>query len=226
MIRSLEINKFMCYTYNLLIRRISSTGYQNVCSNHLKSQIKCFSTVLDTNSVAEQQKKKKKTTRIPQIKLIHPDKSVTISLLEEAQKLAKRQNLHLVKQQCTDTDNRDVYELCDSTEFFENRSKEDTAGNVTYKNTKFFPIQSKINEHDLAIKLSNINKLLQKNHKIKIAIMFPAEHTEKEDVIKSLKKRVQGKLTEERKKGSTFMLIYLPLLNTSSDSDKNIVDVK
>ncbi|XP_076294333.1 uncharacterized protein LOC143215781 [Lasioglossum baleicum] len=224
MIRSSEINRFTCYTYNLLTSRTSSKGYQNVCS--LKSEIKCFSTVLDANTETEENKKRKKTVRVPNIKLIHPDKSMTISLLEEAQKIAKRQNLHLVKQTYTDRDNRDVYELCDSTEFFENRSKEDTTEKVVYKNTKFFPIQSKIKEHDLAIKLNNINKLLQKNHKIKIAIMFPTEYTEKEEVIKTVKKRVQGELKEERKKGSSFMLIYLPLLNKSNnDSDKNIVDV-
>ncbi|XP_078037027.1 uncharacterized protein LOC144470088 isoform X2 [Augochlora pura] len=204
MIRSLEIYKFVYHNYNLSKTRISSRIYGNVCHNRIKFPVRYCSTDLDSSyDVEEQNKSKKKTVRIPNIKLVFPDGSMNITALEEAEKISRSRKYHLVKESYLDADKRDVYKLLDNKSFFgslhnKNTKKKDIGSN---KGTKLFHIYSKISERDLEIKLKNVNK---------------------ETMLKNLKKMVQGELIEENKKGPSLVFIYKPLLIESSKSDENI----
>ncbi|XP_078037026.1 uncharacterized protein LOC144470088 isoform X1 [Augochlora pura] len=225
MIRSLEIYKFVYHNYNLSKTRISSRIYGNVCHNRIKFPVRYCSTDLDSSyDVEEQNKSKKKTVRIPNIKLVFPDGSMNITALEEAEKISRSRKYHLVKESYLDADKRDVYKLLDNKSFFgslhnKNTKKKDIGSN---KGTKLFHIYSKISERDLEIKLKNVNKVLQKNFRVKLAISFPSDDINKETMLKNLKKMVQGELIEENKKGPSLVFIYKPLLIESSKSDENI----
>ncbi|KZC07756.1 hypothetical protein WN55_08078 [Dufourea novaeangliae] len=135
----------------------------------------------------ENQKQKKiKTPRIPKITLINLDQSKTIVLLEDAMKLAKRNNFHLIKLLYTDgSDEREVYKLCTHKEIIANETeRNDNVKNhesIKFKSFKVFSIDTKITEYDLDVKLKNINKLLQKGHRIKLLL----KHYDNQKVKKS-----------------------------------------
>ncbi|XP_033333955.2 uncharacterized protein LOC117224867 [Megalopta genalis] len=227
MINSLRTDKFMFHIYNLFMRRTSCRIYENMCSNHMKFQIRYFEEISDPNfGIEEPNKERKRTVRIPNIRLIHPDGTVTITLLERAQKIAKSRNFFLVKESYVDTDARDVYKLCDKIDVFGSKSNKDTTKNTNHKfrSTKYFQMQSKISEHDLIIKLDNINKLLQKNYKIKLVITFPTDKVDKETIIKIVRGRLQGDCIDEKKKGNALVLVYTPLLTKSGKVDENVVN--
>ncbi|XP_016908305.2 uncharacterized protein LOC107995350 isoform X2 [Apis cerana] len=50
----------------------------------------------NVNNLEEKTDKKKKIPKIPKITLIHPNNSITVTVLEDAEKLADRRNLQLV----------------------------------------------------------------------------------------------------------------------------------
>ena len=231
MLRPLKIIKYLYYANNQLVRGNSIEIGQNVCNNLAQRQAISFSANRKTISPAEEeQKKKKKTPRVPRITLVHPDESVTIVLLEEAQKLAKRRNLHLAKMPYIDTkSDRDVYKLYSNadavSENVEKPSEEASKNDKQVKSTKLFPIQSRISDHDLDVKITNVNKLLTKRHRIKLLISFSLE--EKERLLQHVKRNVQGVLSEERFKQNSVILIYLPLLiSECSNSKENIGNTK
>ena len=231
MLRSLKVLKYLYYANNQLVRGNSIEIGQNACNNLAQRQAISFSANSKTNlQTEEEQKKKKKTPRIPRITLIHPDESVTIVLLEEAQKLAKRRNLNLAKMPYIDTkSDRDVYKLYSNAdavnENVEKHSEETSKNDKQVKSTKLFPIQSRISDHDLDVKITNVNKLLTKRHRIKLLISFNVE--EKERLLQHVKRKVQGVLSEERMKQNSVILIYLPLLDSEcSNSKENIGNTK
>ncbi|XP_076681803.1 uncharacterized protein LOC143375962 [Andrena cerasifolii] len=230
MLRPLKVIKYLYYANNQLVRGNSIEIGQNACNNLAQRQAISSSAICKSNLQAEEeQKKKKKTPRIPRITLIHPDESVTIVLLDEAQKLAKRRNLQLEKMPYIDTkSDRDVYKLYSNADAIsENIEKhsEETSKNCTVKSTKLFPIQSRISDHDLDVKITNVNKLLTKRHRIKLLISFSLE--EKERLLQHVKRKVQGVLSEERLKQNSVILIYVPLLDSEcSNSKENIGNTK
>lgn len=181
MLRPLKIIKYLYYANNQLVRGNSIEIGQNACNNLAQRQAISFSANCKASSQAEaEQKKKKKTPRVPRITLIHPDESVTIVLLEEAEKLAKRRNLQLAKMPYIDTKaDRDVYKLYSNadavSENVEKHSEEASKNDKQVKSTKLFPIQSRISDHDLDVKITNVNKLLTKRHRIKLLISFSPE---------------------------------------------------
>lgn len=141
-------------------------------------------------------KKRKKTVRIPDITLMNIDGSITITKLEQAEKLAKRHNFHLLKLPYIDTkSSRHIYKLIDhatyireigTSEIDENEGRvENKESNQNkkkvhkYKSTKLFEMSAKIDKHDLNTKLNNINKLLNKNHVIKIIFTHSENHKHK-----------------------------------------------
>ena len=228
MLRPLKIIKYLYYANNQLVRGNSIEIGQNACNNLAQRQAISFSANCRTNLQAEEeQKKKKKTPRIPRITLIHPDESVTIVLLEEAQRLAKRRNLHLTKMPYIETkSDREVYKLYSNadaiSETVEKHSGETSTNDKQVKSTKLFPIQSRISDHDLDVKINNVNKLLTKRHRIKLLISFTLE--EKERLLQHVKRKVQGVLSEERMKQNSVILIYLPLLDSECSNSKENID--
>lgn len=130
---------------------------------------------LDSDGV---KKPRPKTVPVPRITLVSPDNSITVTVLEDAQRLAKRRNLTLVKVIDLDSKTqRPLYKLANSTDVLEEDviDEEDTknvdrAEQKSSKGTKLFYISAKITKHDLQTKTKNVMKLLSKGHKAKIVI--------------------------------------------------------
>lgn len=117
-------------------------------------------------------KPRPKTVPVSKITLVSPDNSVTMTVLEEAQRLAKRRNLTLVKVDDVKDKTRAVYKLVNSADILEEdaTSVEDTTAQKLKKGTKIFYISGKITEHDLQTKIKNMVRLLSKGHKVKIFV--------------------------------------------------------
>lgn len=118
-----------------------------------------------------------KTVPVPRITLVSPDNSTTVTVLEEAQRLAKRRNLTLIKVSDLEAKSqRPIYKLVSSTgilEEFDEDTKDaetDRRDKIVQKDTKLFYISAKITEHDLQTKTKNVLRQLTKRHKVKIVI--------------------------------------------------------
>lgn len=180
MLRIPKIINVICSSSNLRTLRHGNKISQCVQSNSLRCKLSFdvnYSTNLDADN---EEKPRRKTMRIPKITLVHPDNSITVTLLEEAEKLAKRRKLELVQvfNNCSKNE-RDVYKL--KTHIGETQSQEDVATKEhdsvkrRKKSTKLFILKHKIDENDLVIKMNNINKSLKKGYKVKILHTNPNE---------------------------------------------------
>jgi len=119
-------------------------------------------------------KPRPKTEPIPKITLLSLDNSTTVTVLEVAQRLAKRRNLTLIKvSELEDKTQRPLYKLMNNANIFE-EIKEDKDAQKLRKGTKLFYIAAKITEHDLWTKTKNMTKLLNVGHKVKVAITLDA----------------------------------------------------
>lgn len=121
-------------------------------------------------------KPRPKTEPVPRITLVSPDNSTTVTVLEEAQRLAKRRNFTLVKISDLEAKTqRPLYKLVSTSSGILGETDKDTkdtkdADRTAQKGTKLFYISAKITEHDLQTKTKNVLKLLTKKHKVKIVI--------------------------------------------------------
>ena len=174
---------------------------------------------------AVEEKKKGKTTRTPKITLIHTDKSVSVISLENAEKLAKRRNLELIHVSDTSKSGRSVYELVSSSKIDEmTNNVEVCKDEQKIKSIKIFTIKQNIMNYDLNVKINNINKTLKKNYKAKILFSHP--NGPQEEVIKEIKKKIQGFISGTQKNKDSTILIYTPLLKDENISSKEDVNDK
>lgn len=179
MLRFFRVDKFLNNTRNLLLYG----GTNEICPSVHNVLVQCqMISISGTDRMdlcEEDEKKRKKTPRISKITLINPDESVTITGLEAAEKIAKRRNLKLIKMPHIGTrSDRDIYKLYNEADFVNEEQdtfSEKASESKTMRSTKLFPIRSKINDHDLEIKISNINRLLEKNYRIKLLVSCTAE---------------------------------------------------
>lgn len=145
-------------TPNLRLHR-----YQAFCKKAIQENV-------DDNSANKKQRPK--TVPVPKITLLLPDNSITVTVLEEAQRLAKRRKLNLIKVSDLDSKTqRPSYKLTTSSTVFEESEEEDTSKDTQKsRSIKLLYISSKINDHDLQVKTKHLLKLLNKRHKVKIVI--------------------------------------------------------
>lgn len=149
-----------------------------VAYNHCASQYQTFSTrktsiFEDNNPDVNSKPQRPKTEPIPKITLILLNGSITVTELEDAQRLAKRRNLSLIK--VSDTANkaqRFVYKLVSNSTLIDEIGDDEIIqrNKQKSKDTKLLYISGKITEHDLQTKLRNVVKLLQKGNKVKIVL--------------------------------------------------------
>lgn len=129
--------------------------------------------------------KKPKTTPIPRITLVNGD-LVSISTLAEAQKLAKRRDLKLVKILDLDTKTqRPIYKLMTGSEYHaedlkqrEEKKKERQSG-TTLKGEKVLIVNSNISLHDLKIHCNKMIKWLSKRYEVRVVINGDVNNMEK-----------------------------------------------
>lgn len=131
--------------------------------------------ILEENDDAASAKQQRpKTVPVPKITLVSLDNSVTVTVLDEAQRLAKRRKLNLVKVSDLDSKTqRPVYKLMNSSVFIKEvgeKVEDNDEDKQKSKDAKLHYISAKIAEHDLLTKMKNVVKLLNKRHKVKIVI--------------------------------------------------------
>lgn len=183
MLRLLGI-RFIFKINKLFLNKNETKEIQYIQNNFLWHQKINFNLNNMNNLEEKTDKKKQKIPRIPKITLIHPNKSVTVTLLEDAEKLANRRNLQLVHVSDKSKNNRHIYKLVEYSKI-EEKEEEKEEKEEKYlkkkihndkkklKSTKLFTIKNDIMNYDLNIKINNVNKVLKKNHKVKIFFIHP-----------------------------------------------------
>lgn len=116
-------------------------------------------------------KPRPKTEPVPKITLVSPDNSTTVTVLEVAQRLAKRRNFTLIKVSDIEAKTqRPLYKLVNNTGVLEEAEIDTKAVSKSSKGNKLFYMSAKIAEHDLLTKTKNVVRLLNKGHKVKVVI--------------------------------------------------------
>ncbi|CAD1476527.1 unnamed protein product, partial [Heterotrigona itama] len=226
MLRSSEMFKFLFNPSKLLLTKTDFNINQCVENNFLWNQTINFS----KNYIDSEEGEKvlrKKAPKICKITLIHPNKTLSVTTLEEAEKLAKRKNFQLVFVADSSKNDRKVYQLKDSSMLDEltNNVEEIVEMKQKIKTTKLFTIKHSTMDHDLDIKIKNINNILKKNFKAKIFFNHP--NGPREETLDYIKKKVKGVISEIQEKKGTTIFLFLPVLNdkniSSDDSNNNDV---
>lgn len=126
--------------------------------------------------------KTRKPLKSPEITLISADDVVTSVTLEDAEKLAKRRNLKLVKIIDFDTKTeRPTYKLMTVQQFFQEeaktKEKKKKERDSTYKDDKLFQMSSKIGENDLYNKIKQMHRALKRKHIVRVYISHDGNPT-------------------------------------------------
>ena len=174
MLRSSEMFKFLFKPSKLLLTKTDRNINQCVQKNFLWNQaINLNKNYADSGE--EEKVLRKKTPKICKITLIHPNKTLSVTTLEEAEKLANRRNFQLVFVAESSKSGRKVYQLKDSLMLDEpvNNLEKIVEIEQKLKAFKLFTIKHSITNHDLDIKIKNINKILKKNFKAKVFFNHP-----------------------------------------------------
>lgn len=155
------------------------SGYQT----NLRSYSSWSATKLVGQESSETEQKKKKTSIIPKITLLQGN-DLTITTLEEAQKLSKRRDLKLVKILDVDTKTqRPIYKLMTASEYHEEdiKHKEQIKKNKedTIKGEKLVFLNYNIANHDLEINIKKIIKWIGKNFEVRVVINGDANKMQK-----------------------------------------------
>lgn len=117
--------------------------------------------------------KKSKRPIVPKITLLSGQDDISVTTLEEAQKLAKRRDLKLVKIIDIDTKTqRPVYKLMTATEYNaeEVKQKKEKQKSTAFKGEKLLMLGANITEHDLQTQIKKIQKWIQKDIEVRIVI--------------------------------------------------------
>ncbi|XP_050453209.1 uncharacterized protein LOC126852433 [Cataglyphis hispanica] len=208
------------------LRRVVYRAHDfNKCcvTNDLRDVRRAFSkkSILEEDD-AIAKKQRPKTVPVPKITLLLPDDSMTVTVLEDAQSLAKRRKLTLVKISDLDSKTqRPLYKLMSASTFVEEIEKNienNDKDKQKTKNTKLFYISAKIAENDLLTKTRNVVKLLNKGHKVKIAITLDGISEDKtQNVIEDAVKN-HGDIQRMPSKKNVVLLLINPLLNKNKDN--------
>ncbi|XP_023168727.1 translation initiation factor IF-3, mitochondrial isoform X1 [Drosophila hydei] len=170
----------------------------------------------------DDQKSKKLKQKIT---LIAQNEAISITTLEEAQKLAKRRDLHLLRLQQPDVKTgRVMFKLVTSSEMLADETlgkgaskSADTQG--LRKSEKSLSIGARMADHDLSSRLKNIIKWLNKRHEVRILIQGSvngADEGNAERIVKAIEMTIKepqviGKIVQKRQKGSYIKFNIIPL---------------
>lgn len=148
-------------------------------------QQKVFVSNSKIEEIKSEAQKKPKRPIIPKITLISAD-NVSVTTLEEAQKLSKRRDLKLVKIIDVDTKTqRPVYKLMTGSEYHgeelkqrEEKKKEKSKENAI-KGEKVLMLSAGIGVNDLKVTANKIMKWMSKRYEARIIINGSSENMEK-----------------------------------------------
>ncbi|KAH8401041.1 hypothetical protein KR009_002603 [Drosophila setifemur] len=164
----------------------------------------------------------KPKTQAQKITLIQQNQSMSISTLEEAQKLAKRRELHLLRLDQTDAKTgRPMFKLVTASEMLSDDSSTSKSSSEKgqKKSEKSLTIGARITEHDLSSRLKNIVKWLAKRHEVRVLIQggsSGSDDSKAEGIVKSIEQTIKepqviGKIVQKRSKGSLIKFSIMPV---------------
>lgn len=164
---------------------------------------------------------------MPKITLVSPDNTITVTVLEVAQRLAKHRSLNLVKVDDFDsTSQRPIYKLVSNTGILEQAeeavvaeeeeeeeegTKTDKAAQKSSKGVKLFYVSAKIAEHDLLTKTRNVVKLLSKGQKVKVVITLDGADGDQTQKVIEDAVRNDGSVRRMPSKKNVILLLIEPL---------------
>jgi translation initiation factor IF-3 len=165
--------------------------------------------------------KTRKTNIIPKITLVSGD-SVSVTTLQEAEKLSRRRDLKLIKIVDIDTKTeRPVYRMMTGAEYHaedlkqrEQRKLEKQQQNI--KGEKVLLINSKIAHHDLETQLRKALKWIKKNFEVRVIISGASGNVETSEKVYSAidqyfkAEEVDAKLVQKRNKGADIKFQIIP----------------
>ncbi|XP_016981305.1 translation initiation factor IF-3, mitochondrial [Drosophila rhopaloa] len=162
-------------------------------------------------------------TAAQKITLVQQNQSMSITTLEEAQKLAKRRELHLLRLEQTDAKTgRAMFKLVTASEMLSDdaeQSKSSSEKAKEKKSEKSLTIGARITEHDLSSRLKNIAKWLAKRHEVRILIQGNASGSDESSadrIVKAIEQTIKepqliGRIVQKRSKGSFIKFSIMPL---------------
>lgn len=116
---------------------------------------------------------KSKRPIVPRITLISGNDDIMVTTLDDAQKLALRRNLKLVKIMDLDTKTqRPIYKLMTAADYVaeDRKQKKEKTSASPYKGEKVLMLTSVITDHDLQTQLRKIEKWISKDYEVRVAI--------------------------------------------------------
>lgn len=115
---------------------------------------------------------------VPRITLLSGN-DVTVTTLDEAEKLSKRRDLKLVKIIDLDTKTqRPIYKLMTASEYHEEEvknKKKKITGSSSIKGDKVLMLNAVISEHDLETQVKKIKKWLDKHFEVRVVVSGDAD---------------------------------------------------
>lgn len=174
--RAYILTKFMCSFNSQVIQQIKPNALGATLTVRTKTQLHKPSTVTEIDPETGKPKKKK-TAPIPKITLLSSDSNnITVTTLEEAQRIAKRRDLKLVKLLDLDTKSeRPVFKLMSGAEYFAEDLKQREKRKLDRQKTqlkgeKVVILSQKISDHDLQTNINKITKWLKKRYEVRMVI--------------------------------------------------------
>ncbi|XP_017068854.1 translation initiation factor IF-3, mitochondrial [Drosophila eugracilis] len=160
-------------------------------------------------------------TGAQKITLIQQNESHSITTLEEAQKLAKRRELHLLRLEQTDT-GRPMFKLVTNAEILSDeadQSKFTSEKTKDKKSEKSLTIGTRITDHDLSSRLKNIVKWLAKRHEVRILIQGSpsgSDESSTERIVKAIEQTIKepqliGRIVQKRSKSTFIKFSIIPV---------------
>ncbi|ALC41846.1 CG13163 [Drosophila busckii] len=195
-----------------------------VAAAQLQQQAKSALAFTRTVSYAIPTKKDDKSNRQQQkITLIAQNEAMSVTTMEEAQKLAKRNNLHIMRLNTDAKTGRTIFKLVTAAEMLaDDHQHTDTpkssAEKAQKRTEKSLTIGARMTDHDLASRLKNITKWLNKRHEVRILIqgnLSGADESNAERIVKAIEQTIKepqviGKIVQKRHKNSFIKFSILP----------------
>ncbi|XP_066589889.1 translation initiation factor IF-3 [Prorops nasuta] len=209
------------YIRNTLVRLFNANKYL-VTFKHVSSSNNLDDSTTDSPN---QKKPKPKTIRIPQITLYLLDNSITTTTLENAMKIAKRRSLKLVKEcEFDKVKETPIYRLVSSSQYLEDTYEIDDNEDENKKQSskerkqKIFIISGTSADHDIQIKIKQMEKLLKQKYSVKVTIQGDTEKAV--NTGKKIKQGLQeyGDIKEKLAKKNNLNLSISPKLLESNQA--------
>ncbi|KAF2351734.1 Translation initiation factor 3 C-terminal [Trinorchestia longiramus] len=152
------------------------------------------------------------------VSLFNPDGTMIVTTLVEAERLAQRRNLRLMKHPDKEVENkfkRPAYKLVTSKEYFESSEKAKKKSSGSYiKGETIFELSHRISENDLQVKIKGMVRNLKKGKQVQLSIAGSETSQKKVEALLSMIRDgvldIGAKMTQGQKKGHDIKCLINP----------------